>query len=143
MADTENSGDTPQPPGSAVATEETKLEPEPESESTPELEAGTAGLALVHHAPEHTHPTPAKYVGIAVLLAVITALEVALYYITMPEWLVVVLLFILATIKFALVAGFFMHLKFDSPMLRRVFLTGIVLAGVVYAVALFTLRVLI
>ena len=126
----------------AVATEE----PEPEPEQTPELEAGDpaqAGLALVHHAPEHTHPTPVKYVGIAILLAVITGLEVALYYITMPEWLVVVLLLTLATMKFALVAGFFMHLKFDSPMLRRVFITGIVLAGVVYAVALFTLRVLI
>jgi len=137
--ETDISGDTPEPPGGAVATEE-------ESEQTPELAAGDpgeAGLALVHHAPEHTHPSPAKYVGIAIFLAIITALEVALYYITMPEWLVVVLLLILATMKFALVAGFFMHLKFDSPMLRRVFITGIILAGVVYSVALFTLRVLI
>jgi cytochrome c oxidase subunit IV len=127
---------------SAVATEE----PQPEPEQTPELEAGDpgqAGLALVHHAPEHTHPSPTKYVGIAIFLAIITALEVALYYITMPEWLVVVLLLTLATIKFALVAAFFMHLKFDSPMLRRVFITGIILAGVVYSVALFTLRVLV
>jgi len=128
---------------SAVATEES--EPEPEQQ-TPELEAGdpaTAGLALVHHAPEHTHPTPVKYVGIAIFLAIVTALEVALYYITMPEWLVVVLLLTLATMKFALVAGFFMHLKFDSPMLRRLFITGLVLAGVVYFVALATLSVLI
>jgi cytochrome c oxidase subunit IV len=140
--DTEPSGDSPESPGAAVATEE----PEQEQEQTPELEAGdpgAAGLALVHHAPEHTHPSPAKYVGIAILLAIITGLEVALYYITMPEWLVVALLFALATMKFALVAGFFMHLKFDSPMLRRLFMTGLVLAGVVYAVALFTLRVLI
>ena len=142
MADTEDVGDAPQPPGSAVATDE----PQPESEETPELEAGDpaqAGLALVHHAPEHTHPSPTKYVGIAIFLAIITALEVALYYITMPEWLVVVLLFILATIKFALVAAFFMHLKFDSPMLRRLFITGLALAGVIYTVVLFTLRVLI
>jgi cytochrome c oxidase subunit 4 len=137
MADTESLGDTPQPPGSAaVATEEEPAE-------TPELEAGPSGLALVHHAPEHAHPSPVKYVGIAILLAVITALEVALYYIPMPEWLVVFLLLILATLKFALVAGFFMHLKFDSPMLRRVFITGIILAGVVYSVALLSLRVLI
>ena len=53
------------------------------------------------------------------------------------------LLLILATMKFAIVAAFFMHLKFDSPMLRRLFITGIVLAGVVYSVALFTLRVLV
>ena len=122
-----------------VATEEQE-----EEAATPELEAGApSGLALVHHAPEHTHPSPAKYVGIAILLAVITAVEVALYYITMPEWLVVVLLLVLATMKFAMVAGFFMHLKFDSPMLRRLFITGIVLAGVVYFVALATLSVLI
>jgi cytochrome c oxidase subunit IV len=141
MADTENSGDTPEPPGSgAVATEE------PEEPTTPELEAGDpgpSGLALVHHAPEHTHPSPVKYVGIAVLLAVITALEVALYYIPMPAALLVGMLLILATMKFALVAAFFMHLKFDSPMLRRVFIMGIILAGVVYTVALTTLRVLI
>ena len=44
----------------AVATTE---EPEP---PTPELEAGApSGLALVHHAPEHSHPSPVKYVGIA------------------------------------------------------------------------------
>jgi cytochrome c oxidase subunit 4 len=141
MADeTVVSGDTPEPPGSAVATEE------PEEPTTPELEAGDAGpsgLALVHHAPEHTHPSPVKYVGIAVLLAVITGLEVALYYIPMPAALLVVLLLILATTKFALVAAFFMHLKFDSPVLRRVFVLGIILAGVVYTVALLSLRVLI
>jgi len=68
---------------------------------------------------------------------------VALYYIHMPEALLVVMLIILATLKFALVAAFFMHLKFDSPMLRRVFVLGIILAGVVYTVVLLTLRVLI
>jgi cytochrome c oxidase subunit IV len=124
-------------PEAAVATEE-------QPEATPELEAGSpSGLALVHHAPEHTHPSPAKYVGIAMLLAVITALEVGLYYIDMPEALLVIFLMILAFLKFTLVAAFFMHLKFDSPMLRRVFIAGIILAGLVYTVALFTLRVLI
>jgi cytochrome c oxidase subunit 4 len=123
----------------AVATEE----PEPEP-TTPELEAGSpSGLALVHHAPEHTHPSPVKYVGIAVLLALITALEVGLYYINMPEALLVIFLLFLALLKFSLVAAFFMHLKFDSPMLRRVFIAGIILAGIVYTVALFTLRVLV
>jgi caa(3)-type oxidase subunit IV len=131
MADQEESA-------AAVATEE------PAEPATPELEAGSpSGLALVHHAPEHTHPSPVKYVGIAILLAVITALEVGLYYISMPEALLVIFLLILATLKFSLVAAFFMHLKFDSPMLRRVFVAGIILAAVVYTVALFTLRVLI
>jgi len=122
-------------------TEVTEEQPEA---ATPELEAGApSGLDVVHHAPEHSHPSPAKYVGIAVLLAVITALEVGLYYIAMPEGLLVAFLMVLAFLKFTMVGAFFMHLKFDSPMLRRLFITGIILAGVVYTIAMLTLRVLI
>jgi cytochrome c oxidase subunit 4 len=110
---------------------------------TPELEAAPGHAALVHHGAEHSHPSPVKYVGIAILLALITALEVGLYYIQMPEALLVAFLLVLAFLKFTMVAAFFMHLKFDSPMLRRVFITGIILAGVVYTVALLTLRVLV
>ena len=139
MAETEVSGDTP-PPGEgegAVATEE-------EPAATPELEAAPEHQgALLHHGAEHSHPSPVKYVGIAVLLAIITGLEVGLYYIHMPEWLLVSFLMVLALLKFTMVAAFFMHLKFDSPMLRRLFITGIVLAAVVYTVALLTLRVLV
>jgi cytochrome c oxidase subunit 4 len=121
--------------GGTVATEE--------QASTPELEAAPGHGALVHPGAEHSHPSPIKYVGIAILLALITALEVALYYIHMPSALLVIFLMILAFLKFTMVAAFFMHLKFDSPMLRRVFMTGIILAGVVYTVALLTLRVLV
>ena len=122
---------------------DTEVTEEPEA-ATPELEAGApSGLALVHHAPEHSHPSPVKYVGIAILLAVITGLEVALYYIPMPEALMVTFLMVLAVLKFTMVGAFFMHLKFDSPMLRKLFITGIILAGVVYTVALLTLRVLV
>src|SRR5947209_14274248 len=121
--------------GAAVATQE----PAP----TPELEAGEGHGALLHHGGEHSHPSPVKYVGIAILLGLITALEVGLYYINMPEGLLVAFLMVLAFLKFALVAAFFMHLKFDSPMLRRLFITGIILAGVVYTVVLLTLRVLV
>jgi cytochrome c oxidase subunit IV len=125
-----------------MAEEETGVATE-EPASTPELEAAPGGLALVHHAPEHTHPSPAKYVGIAILLGIITALEVGLYYINMPAGLFVSFLLVLAVLKFSLVAAFFMHLKFDSPMLRRLFIAGIILAAVVYTVALFTLNVLV
>lgn len=122
-------------------TEVTEEQPEA---ATPELEAGApSGLGLVHHAPEHSHPSPVKYVGIAILLAVITALEVALYYINMPEALMVSFLMVLAVMKFTMVGAFFMHLKFDSPMLRKLFITGIILAGVVYTIVLLTLRVLV
>jgi len=119
----------------AVATEEPA--------ATPELEAAPGHDPLLHRGLEHTHPSPVKYVGIAILLAIITALEVGLYYMNMPSGLLVAFLLVLAFLKFSLVAAFFMHLKFDSPMLRRVFIMGIILASVVYTVALLTLRVLV
>jgi cytochrome c oxidase subunit 4 len=91
---------------------------------------------------EHAHPGPAQYVRVAVILAVVTAVEVGLYYLGVPDKLLVALLLGLAFIKFSLVAAYFMHLKFDALLLRRVFATGVVLAAGVYAIALFTLDVL-
>src|SRR3954452_11258629 len=112
----------------AVATEEP---------ATPELEAAPGHEAAEHHGAEHGgHPSPVKYVGIAILLAIITGLEVALYYIHMPSALLVIFLLVLAFLKFTMVAAFFMHLKFDSPMLRRMFILGIILASVIYTVVL-------
>ncbi len=91
---------------------------------------------------EHAHPGPAEYVRVAAILAVVTAVEVGLYYLGVPNKLLVALLLGLAFIKFSLVAAYFMHLKFDAVLLRRVFVTGITLAAGVYAIALFTLDVL-
>ena len=48
----------------------------------------------------------------------------------------------MAATKFALVALFFMHLRFDSVIFRRLFVTGIVLAAFVYFILLTTLHVL-
>ena len=57
------------------------------------------------------------------------------------EWSVAaalgLLLLVLAATKFAMVAAFFMHLRFDNRVLRRLFLTGIILAIIVYIVVLF------
>jgi cytochrome c oxidase subunit 4 len=91
---------------------------------------------------EHAHPGPRKYVGVAAVLAVITAVEVGLYYTSLTGLVLVALLLGLAVVKFGMVAAYFMHLKFDGRLLRRLFTTGIVLALSVYAVALFTLDVL-
>jgi len=90
----------------------------------------------------HAHPGPAKYVAVGLILAVVTAIEVGLYYLDLPNGLLVALLLGLAFIKFSMVAAYFMHLKFDSRLLRRVFVTGILLAASVYTVALVTLGVL-
>jgi cytochrome c oxidase subunit IV len=41
-------------------------------------------------------------------------------------------------VKFTMVAAYFMHLKFDSKIFRRLFIVGILLALAVYGVALWT-----
>jgi cytochrome c oxidase subunit 4 len=44
-------------------------------------------------------------------------------------------------VKFALVALWFMHLRFDNRLFRRLFVTGLVLATGVYLVVLTTFHV--
>ena len=50
------------------------------------------------------------------------------------------ILLLLMAIKFAMVAWFFMHLKWDKPILWRVFLSGILLAFAVYIAVMFMFR---
>jgi cytochrome c oxidase subunit 4 len=84
----------------------------------------------------HEHPSDAKYVKIALILGVITALEVATYF-----WedastgVLVAVLFPMMIAKFAIVTGYFMHLKYDNPIFKSVFVFGLILAVVVYVVA--------
>lgn len=83
-----------------------------------------------------SHPGPRQYVIVAVVLAVVTLMEVAIYYIPAIRDFLIPLLLFFALIKFALVALWFMHLRFDSRLFRRLFVTGIVLALSVFAVVL-------
>ncbi|MGH2577070.1 MAG: cytochrome C oxidase subunit IV family protein, partial [Actinomycetota bacterium] len=103
-------------------------------EGPAELEAA-AGHELPGPHDAHAHPSPLKYVGVAAILAAVTGIEVALYYLDMADKLLVALLVGLAFIKFAMVAAYFMHLKFDGRLLRRLFITGIMLAAGVYTIA--------
>jgi cytochrome c oxidase subunit 4 len=80
------------------------------------------------------HPTEATYIRVAVILAAITAVEVGVSYIKRLGAGGPPILLILAAIKFAMVAAYFMHLKFDHNWLRRLFVTGIVLAGFIYVI---------
>jgi cytochrome c oxidase subunit 4 len=87
---------------------------------------------------EHgSHPTDSQYILIALILSALTAIEVAISYIKSLGDAAAPLLLILAATKFAMVAAFFMHLKFDNRVLRRLFLTGIILAIIVYVIVLF------
>ncbi|HEX2049823.1 MAG TPA: cytochrome C oxidase subunit IV family protein [Actinomycetota bacterium] len=82
------------------------------------------------------HPGPRQYVGIAVVLAVVTLAEVAIYYVEALADLLVPFLIAFAVVKFALVALWFMHLRFDSNVFKRLFVTGIVLALSVFGIVL-------
>lgn len=78
------------------------------------------------HDDHGAHASPGFYWMIGGILAVLTAIEVALYYMKPP--MEQPLLLILSAVKFVLVVGFFMHLKFDSKVFTGVFMAGLVLA---------------
>ncbi|HZA26636.1 MAG TPA: cytochrome C oxidase subunit IV family protein [Actinomycetota bacterium] len=84
---------------------------------------------------ERPHPGPREYVKIAVALAIVTLLEVGVYYVDFLRPALVPLLLVFSTIKFALVVLWFMHLRFDSRLFMRLFVAGVVLALSIFAVA--------
>jgi cytochrome c oxidase subunit 4 len=53
------------------------------------------------------------------------------------------ILLVLAVAKFIIVVGWFMHLRFESPMLNRFFTGGFILAFSLYAIVLGLLGVLV
>jgi len=100
-------------------------------------------LQGVTDAEDHHGPTDRSFVRIAVVLAIITAIEVAWSY--LPVWdgaegakMVAEIggLLLMMMLKFVIVAGWFMHLKFDKPILARLFYAAFVLAVVVYVAVL-------
>lgn len=83
---------------------------------------------------EHAdHPDSSQYIVVGIILAVFTAVEVAISFATVPAGVAVPSLIILTILKFALVVLWFMHLRFDSGWFRRLFLFGLVIALAVYA----------
>jgi len=97
---------------------------------------------------ERPHPTAATYVKIAVVLFVLTALEVGAYEVARRESppglaavvgpLIIPILVVLSAAKFALVAMFYMHLKGDGKLLTSLFVFPIIIA-VAIALALIAL----
>lgn len=98
--------------------------------------------ATTHDEHDVDHPDEKQYIVIGLILAGLTAIEVGLYYFNLGAVNNAVLI-ALAIAKFAIVSMYFMHLKFDHPILRRLFVTGIVLAVGVYMIYLVTLGVFI
>ena len=81
---------------------------------------------------DHAHHDDGKFhlfVQIAMILAVITGVEIVLIYLPLPKWLVVSALVVLSLVKFLMVIFWFMHLKFDKAFCTILFFIGLVLAG--------------
>ena len=94
-----------------------------------------------HDADHARHPEPKDYIKIAVVLAVLTAMEVGLFYIeqgvdSIGQSITVPLLLILSALKFVIVVGWFMHLRYEKGLLTRFFSVGAVLAVALYLITL-------
>ena len=77
----------------------------------------------------HEHPTWKEYKWVAVILTVITALEVWVYYTPLQNSPVFVpLLLALSVIKFAIVVLFYMHLKYDHKLFKALFTGPLIIA---------------
>jgi cytochrome c oxidase subunit 4 len=81
------------------------------------------------HEGEGGHATVGFYWMIGAVLGIITAVEVAVFYIPALAAVLVPVLLVLSAAKFTLVVMFFMHLRFDSPVLTALFMAGLVLAA--------------
>jgi cytochrome c oxidase subunit 4 len=98
-----------------------------------------------HHGHDGHVPSDSYFIRIALILALVTALETSTYW--WGSWFdgnldraVVPALLIMMAIKFVMIVSVFMHLKFDSKVFSFMFYTGLVLAIFVYMVFLFTFQ---
>ena len=87
--------------------------------------------AISAHADHHGHDESKFqiYVQIAMLLAVITGIEIVIVYAPFAKWILVTALVVLSTVKFMFVIFYFMHLRWDKPFCTILFFIGLILAG--------------
>jgi cytochrome c oxidase subunit 4 len=69
------------------------------------------------------------YVQIAMLLAVITGMEIVTVYLPFAAWLLVTALVVMSAVKFLFVIFYFMHLRWDKPFCTILFFIGLILGG--------------
>jgi cytochrome c oxidase subunit 4 len=102
-----------------------------------------------HEVPEvdvvhrYAHPTDKLFVQTAVVLAAVTAIEVAWSYLPWGDSRLAMFaeiggLMVMMGFKFYVVASIFKHLKWDSKLLTSVFYFGLGLAVAVYLITLLT-----
>jgi cytochrome c oxidase subunit 4 len=87
------------------------------------------------------HPSTREYVRVGLILFALTCIEVALSYSSISGGKLIALLLSCTLIKFLMVVGYFMHLKFDNGRFSRVFALGAVGAFTLYVFVLLTFNV--
>lgn len=85
------------------------------------------------------HPTWPTYWKVALVLTIITAIEVSAYYI--PAWetssIYVPSILIMSAMKFAIVVLYYMHLKYDHKAFRALFTGPFIVASLILIAFLF------
>jgi len=101
----------------------------------PQSDAAVADHAAMGEV--HEHPTWKEYKWVALILTLITIVEVAIYYIPafVATKLFVPTLLIMSAVKFAIVVMFYMHLKYDHKLFRVLF-TGPLIIAIVTLIVL-------
>ena len=80
----------------------------------------------------HEHPTWSTYWKVAVILTLITVVEVWIYYVPSirDSAAFVPVLLTMSAVKFATVVMFYMHLRYDHKLFRALFMGPLIIAGV-------------
>ncbi|MES2178829.1 MAG: cytochrome C oxidase subunit IV family protein [Gemmatimonadota bacterium] len=91
-------------------------------------------VAHVDHAAmgiEHEHPTWSTYWKVAVVLTLITVVEVWIYYVPAirDSRAFVPMLLTMSAVKFVTVVLFYMHLRYDHKLFRALFTGPLIIAG--------------
>ncbi|WP_221030267.1 cytochrome C oxidase subunit IV family protein [Actomonas aquatica] len=92
--------------------------------------SATADASTLSASDSHAHDGKFHvFVQLAMILAIITGMELLVIYIPMPEWLVISILMGLSVVKFLAVIFIFMHLKWDKAFCTILFFIGLALGG--------------
>jgi cytochrome c oxidase subunit 4 len=94
------------------------------------------------HPVEHPHPSAGTYIRVAVILTVLTVIEIGVFYVPAFHPVLAPVLLSLSAVKFAIVVMFYMHLKMDSRFFTLLFGGPLLLAGVVMLGLMFLFGVL-
>jgi len=90
-----------------------------------------------HHDDHAHHPTERQYWIVFVILAALTAIEVAWSYMGFEGVALVLPLVVMMGVKFLLVAGAFMHLYFDMKIINGKMFTWVFGFSLLVAVAVY------